>query len=193
MAKPVKSGHSMLAAVGCGLVVLTACGAPVHPSATATPSASASQQISLSWDAQGKLLEIGDAVTAELGSSFGGDEIDQAAGRLVVHFNGSAEEFAAAQSTLASQYGSLVELVRAVQSHAAALKLKDSIAAALQSSPLDVSQIAPLPDGTVRVWTSGDPAVVLAAIAKDGIRVRNPSGQPVVDVVRQDVAIISPA
>jgi hypothetical protein len=147
----------------------------------------------LSWDAQSKLIQIGDAVKAELGTSFGGEEIDRATGRLIVHFSGNPAALDSAQAKLDSEYGSSVELLQAVQSEAAALALKDKIAAAIQDSQLPVSQIATLPNGTVRVWTSGDTASVLGALVKDGIEVRNSAGQRVVDLVTRDDAVVSPA
>jgi hypothetical protein len=109
-----------------------------------------------------------------------------------VYFSGGPTEFASAQAKLASQFGALVELVQAVQSAQAAVKLKNTIAAAIQNSRLPVSQIGPLPNGAVRVWTSGDTTAVLAALVKDGIKVRNSAGQPLVDVVK-DVGVVSPA
>jgi hypothetical protein len=146
----------------------------------------------LSWDAQFRLDQIGDATKAELGSEFGGEEIDRVAKRLVVHFSGTKAAFDAAQSKLAAEYGTLIDLVQAVQSEAGALKLKDALASAIQNSTLPVSQLAPLPDGRVRIWTSGDPAEVTSFLAKSGIAVTNASGASLVDVVPQDVETVTP-
>ena len=192
----VKSGRRTVVVVAAGLVALTACGAPAKQAAlsSASPTASPtpSSRDNLSWDAQFKLIQIGDAAKTELGASFGGEEIDRAHARLVVHFSGDAAAFSSAQARLASKFGASIELVRAVQSEEAALKLEKTIAAAIQNSHLPVSQIAPLPNGAVRVWTSGDTAAVLALLVKNGIKVRNSAGLPVVDVVTQDVGVVSP-
>jgi hypothetical protein len=177
-------------------VALTGCGSQseLRATTTAPPSsvASASQTADLSWDAQYRLIEIGDALKQDLGTSFGGEEIDRPSARLLVHFAGTHAAFQIARAKVTSKYGSAVLLVQAVQPEAAAVKLRNAIATALQGSTVSVSQLAVMPDGTVRVWTSESPASVLAQLANDGIRVRSGDGQALVDVVNQDIGSATP-
>lgn len=177
-------------------VALTGCGSQsaLRATTSAPPSTapSASQTTDLSWDAQVKLIEIGDALKQDLGTSFGGEEIDRAAARLVVYFAGTPAAFQIARAKVTSKYGAAVLLVHAVEPEAAAVKLRDAIASALQGSKVSVSQLAVMPDGTVRVWTSGSPASVLAQLTNDGIGVRGSDGQALVDVVNQDIGNATP-